>query len=79
MALSLKVIGNKMVNQYRREYILILKDMHGARHSVTAVRLGSIAEVKRAPNVKLFRRVFPNSKHDIIRAFDRPHNNVDMR
>ena len=61
LALSLKVLGNKMIKQYTKEYNLILKDMHGTRHSLTAVGLGSIAEIKQAPKVKLFRRMFPNS------------------
>ena len=43
-----------MVNQDTREYSLFLKDMYGTRYSVTAVWLESIAEVKRALDVKLF-------------------------
>ena len=35
LALSLKVLGDKMINQDAREYNLILKDMHRIRHSVT--------------------------------------------
>ena len=76
LAFSLKVLGNKVVNQDTKEYSLILQDMHGTKHSVTAVRLENIAEVKCAPEIKMFRRMFLNSNKDIRRAFDRPHGNM---
>ena len=78
LALSLEVLGNKMVNQDTREYSLIINDMHWTRHSVTALGLESIAGVKHAPDVKILSRMFPNSNKDIIKAFDRPHGNVDV-
>ena len=67
-----------MVNKDTREYSLILMDRHGSRHSIKAVGLESIAEVKHAPDGKPFRHMFPNRNKDIIRAFDRPHGNVDV-
>ena len=38
--------------------------------------LESIAEVKRTPDVQIFRRMFSNSKMAIKRAFDRPPGNL---
>ena len=78
LALSIKVLGNKMINQDTMEYSLILKDMHGIRHSATAVALGSISKVKRAPNNNLLMHTILNSSKHIQRAFNTTHSSVDI-
>ena len=47
--------------------------MHGTRHSVRAVGIECISEIKRAPNAKHLRGMFPQAKADAAEAFSRPY------
>ena len=55
------VLGDRLITQDTGEFRLTLKYLHGIIHSVRAVGIECITEVKRVPSVKHLRGMFPDA------------------